>query len=130
LKIDAEVQKPLDNQLHREYTDYQKSRVIRKVKPLMKKENLILFLLLPVVTAVCVLIWYSGTSSFYDRVDYRYIPSDNGNYDLSTLDFENTVIRINGNVEFIPNALLTPEAFAAHAAEAAAMLHRFVDKVK
>ncbi|MDR3294464.1 MAG: sensor histidine kinase [Clostridiales Family XIII bacterium] len=82
----------------------------------MKKGNLILFLL-PVITAACVLIWYSGTLSYYDRVEFRYIPSDNGDYDLSDLDFENTAIRIDGNVEFIPGMLLTPEEFDARAAE-------------
>jgi len=83
----------------------------------MKKENFILFLLLPVITAACVLIWYSGTSSYYDRVDFRYIPSSNGDYDLSGLDFANTVIRIDGSVEFILGALLTPEEFDTRTAE-------------
>jgi signal transduction histidine kinase len=82
----------------------------------MRKENRILFLL-PAITAACVLLWQFGALHFYDRVDFRYIPSDDGTYDLSGLDFGDTAIRIDGSVEFIPDALLTPEEFDARAVE-------------
>jgi len=81
----------------------------------VKHEKLILLILLFAVTAACIVLWYWGSLHFFDRVDYRIIQSDDGVYDMSGFDFENAVIRIEGSVEFIPDALLSPEEFESRA---------------
>lgn len=70
-------------------------------------------LTLPVILAVCVLL-FTILSNSNTCVE---IWSDTGTWDLRAFDFEKMHVRITGNVEFIPNALLTPDEFEARAEE-------------
>lgn len=70
------------------------------------------FAVLPVILAACFALW-----SVASRATYTEVLSDTGVWDLRGLDFEHTSARIVGAVEFIPNALLTPEEFEARAEE-------------
>ncbi len=71
-----------------------------------KKDLLYLLIPLAVVTALLAL-WYSNiTTQSTDVV------SETAEWNLSALPFEDSNYRLCGPVEYIPNALLTPEEFA------------------
>ena len=64
---------------------------------------------LPVILAVCVILF---TAMSHNKA-FVEVRSDTGTWDLRAFDFEQVHARIIGKVEFIPNALLTPEEFEA-----------------
>lgn len=84
----------------------------------LKKENRILFVILPLIFLICFAIWYLRVVSIYLPPTYQRINSDNGVWDLTGYDFDNSFARANGQVEFIPGALLTPQEFAQRENEA------------
>lgn len=72
----------------------------------------IIFLLLPIILATCLSIWYRMSN-----VRYTQVFSEDGVWDLTDFDFENENARIIGAVEYIPEALLSPEEFDMRAEE-------------
>ena len=71
----------------------------------MKNQKYILLILLPIIAVMCVWIWSrTGTQ-------YTLIMSDSGTWDLRGADFDADNFNLQGEVEYIPNALLTPEEF-------------------
>lgn len=80
----------------------------------MKKsfEKWIPLITLPVMLAVCLALWMIASNATYTEVH-----SDSGVWDLRDFDFENASARVIGAVEYIPNALLTPEEFEARSDE-------------
>lgn len=70
-------------------------------------------LALPLILAVCFLLLPLLSAEGY--TDSR---SETGVWDLRDFDFENGYVRLLGPVEYIPNALLTPEEFDARSDEA------------
>lgn len=67
---------------------------------------------LPLTLAVCFALWIIMSNNTYTE-----IYGENGVWDLRSFDFENESARVLGDVEFIPDALLTPEEFEARADE-------------
>ncbi|MCL2420943.1 MAG: hypothetical protein FWD03_03720, partial [Defluviitaleaceae bacterium] len=80
---------------------------------LTKKLNPILpFAALPLLLVALLMLLTDTTSA-----PYREVHSENGVWDLRDFDFENYNARLTGDVVYIPNALLTPEEFAARSGE-------------
>lgn len=67
---------------------------------------------LPLTLAVCLVLWIVMSNNTYTEV-----LSENGVWDLRSFDFKNESARVVGDVEFIPNVLLTPEEFEARSDE-------------
>ncbi|MDR3333205.1 MAG: 7TM-DISM domain-containing protein, partial [Synergistaceae bacterium] len=65
------------------------------------------------MAAACFCVWY--TQSGFPR---EIILSDTGVWDLRAVDFSQKIVRFEGKVEYIEDALLTPEEFALRADEA------------
>lgn len=75
-------------------------------------QNFIPLLTLPVMLAVCLALWMTMSN-----IRYAEVESSTGVWDLRGFDFPNESARVVGAVEYIPNALLTPEEFDARADE-------------
>ena len=71
-------------------------------------KNLFPLAVMPFIILVCIGLWL-GLSAEH----YSYVSSQAGTWDLSDFDFKNDNVRLQGEVEFIPNALLSPEEFSA-----------------
>ena len=78
----------------------------------MKRKNITVVALLFLLT-VGLMVWNNlpGTETIT-------VYSENGIWDLRDFDFENNIARVRGPVPYIPDALLTPEEFAAREGEA------------
>ncbi len=77
-----------------------------------------LLIVLPLVIACCFGLWYLRLHFLYDTVDYQEISSQDGTWDLTDFDFQHGFVRLMGAVEYIPDALLTPEEFDLRSGEA------------
>jgi signal transduction histidine kinase len=88
---------------------YQNSKTLATIEP----RKLLPLVALAIVLLACIGLW-SGLAA------ERYTPtgSDDGVWDLRGLDFSADTASLQGPVEHIPNALLTPQEFAAHEGEA------------
>jgi len=78
-----------------------------------KIKSLLPYAALPLLLAVFLLLLTDTTST-----PYREVHSENGIWDLRDFDFENYNALLVGEMTYIPNALLTPEEFAARSNEA------------
>lgn len=75
--------------------------------------NLSYLIILLMLLSVCFWMWSNLT------VDVSsYASSEDGTWDLKEIDFTKENVRLSGAVEYIPNALLTPEEFDACQEEA------------
>lgn len=79
------------------------------------KEWLLLFIVLSFAVLASVSIWY--VRNYYRLENRVQVVSEDGNFDLMNMDFENEFAYLQGNTEYIPN-ILTPEAFAEREDEA------------
>ncbi len=77
-----------------------------------RKEQSILYITLSVVFFICFFILFLrvGYRDMTVNLTERY--SENGIWDLRDVNFDTTVIRLSGNVEYIEGKILSPEAFA------------------
>lgn len=75
------------------------------------KENYMVLIILPIILLMCFGVWSIKTDdSFVAR-----IRSDVPEWDLTNVDLKNQIARVEGmSVEYVPNALLTPDSFDAH----------------
>lgn len=73
-----------------------------------REEKWILIVGLPLIVALLLAVW-----SVKPRVDEeQMIASVDGVWNLTAADFEQEAVRLAGDVEYVPDALLTPEEFA------------------
>lgn len=73
------------------------------------KENWMLFLILPLIILLMLAVW-----SARPRMDEVVrVEAQNGVWDLTGVDFSADTASLEGMVEYVPEALLTPEEFAA-----------------
>ncbi|MDR1539971.1 MAG: sensor histidine kinase [Clostridiales bacterium] len=80
----------------------------------LQKRNLILLISLPFMLTVLLVMWDTAMHDF----QWIGVRSENGVWDLTSFDFSgDEEASLEGAVEFIPEALLTPEAFAARESE-------------
>lgn len=82
---------------------------VKDINTLPAEKNKITYVIIPLlVLIVCLCLWYAmqqgGSTS---------VSSETGVWDLRGLSFDNGTYTLNGPVEYIPGALLTPEEFAA-----------------
>lgn len=76
-----------------------------------KSDRWVLLIALPLIVLLLLSVW-----SVKPRVDEeQMIDSVGGAWNLTADDFERSAVRLDGDVAYVPNALLTPEEFAAHA---------------
>lgn len=80
---------------------------------LRKPEKLMLCIAFPLMLIFCVSMWLVQGS-----IPITVVRSETGVWNLQDIDFSETNVRFSGEVEYIPDALLTPEEFAAHENEA------------
>lgn len=79
------------------------------------KERRVLFVVLPLIVLACVSLWYMRN---YSRVDdMTRVKSESGVFDLTGTDLDTGLMRLEGDVSYIPG-ILTPEEFAAREDEA------------
>lgn len=79
------------------------------------KERRVLFVVLPLIVLACISLWYMRN---YSRVDdMTRVQSENGVFDLTGTDLDTGLMRLEGDVSYIPG-ILTPEEFAAREGEA------------
>ena len=67
-------------------------------------EMQLLWIALPLMLIFCATVWLIQGS-----LPITAVWSENGMWDLREIDFSSTNVRFTGKVEYIPNALLTPE---------------------
>ncbi|EEG72903.1 sensor histidine kinase [[Clostridium] hylemonae] len=73
-----------------------------------KREKWILMAVLPFIAVLLLAVW-----SVKPRVDeVRTIDSKAGTWDLAAAGFEQSAVRLDGDVEYVPDALLSPEEFS------------------
>lgn len=78
------------------------------------KETWARLLPLPLLAAFCLVIWYLGNNYVTDRIPFQRVESVDGVWDLRAFDFDSPLLlRLVGDVAYIPGALLTPEEMAA-----------------
>ena len=76
-----------------------------------KKEILILAAVLPLIVVLMLVVW--GVKPRTDET--ITVTSTDGVWELSEIGFAQKVVRLTGAVEYVPDALLTPEAFSERA---------------
>lgn len=89
---------------------------MKKNSPLNKlsrPEKLLLCLALPLMLLFSISLWIIQGS-----LPVTVVHSETGLWDLRDTDFSQTNVRFTGKVEYIPNALLTPEEFEEREEEA------------
>lgn len=79
------------------------------------REGRILLIVLPLIVLMCLSLWY--VRNFYRVNDLTRAELKDSVCDLRDFDFDTSVVRIEGRVEYIPG-ILTPEEFEKRAAEA------------
>lgn len=82
---------------------------------MMRRQKWIPLIVLPMIIAACFTLWVVSRSA-----QSVGIQSEDDVWDLRYFDFtnKNNIARLGGKVTYIPNALLTPEAFDSRADEA------------
>lgn len=75
-------------------------------------EKYIPLVVLPLALVVCLVLWFSMNSVVFVKMQ-----SDTGVWDLRGIDFDHEAVSAVGSVEYIPDALLTPEEFEARSDE-------------
>ncbi len=83
-----------------------------------RRRKISIFIILASVIALCLFIGYLRTEYRNDRVNLITVYSENGEWDLTKVDFSNSVVRLSGNVEHIEGELLTPNEFEERESEA------------
>ncbi len=83
-----------------------------------KRERRVLWIVLPLILLVCLSLWYARTFYRYDITTVVEVESQAGVWDLTNVDFTNTIVKLTGDTTYLPNVILTPDEFAAHQAQA------------
>lgn len=76
-----------------------------------KREKLSLAAVLAVILLVCCSLLYLRNDYRFDIVDVAKVESEAGTWDLTGIDFDTTVVKLVGDVEYVEGAILTPEEF-------------------
>lgn len=72
-----------------------------------KPERLVLYIIIPIIIILCIGLAFLLS---LDKASVR-VHSQNGIWDLSNSDVKSKGVQIEGNVEYIPNELLTPDEY-------------------
>ncbi len=75
-------------------------------------KKILIFIIYIVALIICAMVWVGEVAVRYNEVNLTEVYSDNGVWDLREIDFSTTVVKLIGNVEHIPNEILTPEEFS------------------
>ncbi len=75
--------------------------------------NYLLVIIVVTIIAFCALLWYIEAVYRYQNTNYTEVSAEAGLWDLRDIDFDTTIVSLQGNVEYIPNQILNPEQFAA-----------------
>lgn len=81
----------------------------------IKKERRILLVVLPLVALACLSLWY--VRNYYRVDDMTRVQSVNGVFDLTGINLDTGILRLEGGVSFIPG-ILTSEEFAERESDA------------
>ncbi len=84
-----------------------------------KKRYISLYLVLLILTLFVFSLLYVKDVYLYKAVNHVDVYSEDGVWDLSDIDFENTIVSLSGDVQYIENEILTPTEF-----------HSRIDEVK
>ncbi|WP_139652876.1 sensor histidine kinase [Raoultibacter phocaeensis] len=76
-----------------------------------KRELRSLLIVLSVILLVCLSLLYLRNPYRYDLVDLVKVESEAGTWDLTEVDFSNTVVQLMGEVEYVDDAILDPDEF-------------------
>ncbi len=79
------------------------------------KERLVLVIVLPLVALICLSLWYMR--HYYRVEDLIRVQSENGVFDLTGIDLDSNIVRLEGDASYIPG-ILTPEEFSVRESEA------------
>lgn len=82
-------------------------RIFAEVGTVSKTEKWMLPIILPLIVLVSIALW--ATRSFIPSVQ---VSSQSGRWDLLAEDFDANAVSLDGQVEYVPHKLLTPEEFA------------------
>ena len=80
---------------------------------LNQKRQILLLVALSFVAIICVMSWI-----IWVPINVTDVSTVDGFWDLRSINFVETVVRLQGDVEYIAGELLTPEQFAKHESEA------------
>lgn len=83
-----------------------------------RREKATLAAVLAIMLLVCFALVFLRNDYRFQIVHLEEVESTTGTWDLSGVDFSNTVVKIVGDVEYVEGAVLTPEEFAAREGEA------------
>ncbi|WP_080797241.1 sensor histidine kinase [Arabiibacter massiliensis] len=83
-----------------------------------RREKATLAAVLAVMLLVCFALVFLRNDYRFQIVHLEEVESTTGTWDLSDVDFSNTVVKIVGDVEYVEGAILTPDEFAAREGEA------------
>lgn len=75
----------------------------------IKQRTWTVYIVLPLIVALCFGITYLKEGSRYDA--YRDVTAQSGFFDLRGFDFSGQYAYLTGDIEYVPNALLTPQEF-------------------
>ncbi len=82
------------------------------------RKKIFIWVALAAVLLSCVLLWYGDNIYRYESVNYTEVHSNQGVWDLTDIDFSNTVVSVVGDLQHFEGEMLTPEQFEAREHEA------------
>lgn len=83
----------------------------------IKNEWGILIIILPIIVLTCFTFWYLRSFYRFDFTTMIRVEAHDGIYDLTDIDLSNCIVRLQGDIEYIP-AIMTPEEYIANKAQA------------
>ncbi len=75
------------------------------------KNNILLVVIISVVIAFCVSLWYLRLEYKFHLDENKEVRSETGVWDLTDFDFDSGIVITTGDEEHIPGRLLTPDEF-------------------
>lgn len=79
----------------------------------LKNEWTILIIILPIIVATCFTLWYLRSFYSVGFTTTIRVEAHDGIYDLSDIDLSNCIVRLQGDIEYIP-AIMSPEEYNAN----------------
>ncbi len=76
------------------------------------------YIVLFISSVFLLLLFYAQTEYMHNRTNFTVVYSEDGVYDLREFDLSTTLIALDGNVEHIEGAMLTPSEFTLREGEA------------
>ncbi len=78
---------------------------------LAKLKKKMIWVALFIILVSCFFLWFAKTQMRFTIANYIEVYSSTGEWDLTDIDFETSVVRLSGNVQHIPGEILTPQQF-------------------